>query len=269
MLGEGADPNDDAAAIRRDLDDALADLGAEAAPDESETGGQPWLRLGLRLGLERPARARQLLRAIEAGETRRRAIELAARRAAFDPSEIPVCSMLLARSAAMPFAETLALGPEVKFGWAGRLSADEVLAMGRTVQDMLAEGLPRDVSRGFGAAWTGGVRVPREHLNMMLREFSELETTICGVLAGRDLRATVSTPQRSLLGGLLGSLALRGSGSSDADAVLERAGKAGQLGLVATWNAWTSMRYRDAIPPATFELLVRPWVTAVGPLPTP
>ena len=30
-----------------------------------------------------------------------------------------------------------------------------------------------------------------------------------------------------------------------------------------------AMRYRALIPPPTFELLVRPWVTVVGPLPEP
>jgi hypothetical protein len=36
---------------------------------------------------------------------------------------------------------------------------------------------------------------------------------------------------------------------------------------VALWNAWVAVRYRTSIPQGTFDLLVKPWVTVVGPLP--
>ena len=42
---------------------------------------------------------------------------------------------------------------------------------------------------------------------------------------------------------------------------------AGRRGLVALWNVWMAMRYRTLIPQPTFDQLVHPWVTVVGPLP--
>ena len=92
--------------------------------------------------------------------------------------------------------------------------------------------------------------------------------TLASVLAGRDLRLEPSLG--SDRGGLLGQLIPRGRpGDAQAAAALENSGEPGKLGLLATWNAWMAMRYRGIIPTPTFELLVRPWVTVVGPVPEP
>ena len=48
---------------------------------------------------------------------------------------------------------------------------------------------------------------------------------------------------------------------------IERNGDDGRRGLVALWNVWMAMRYRTLIPQPTFDQLVHPWVTVVGPLP--
>ena len=58
-------------------------------------------------------------------------------------------------------------------------------------------------------------------------------------------------------------------GESQAAGVIERAGAPGRRGLVALWNVWMAMRYRELIPAPTFELLVQPWVTVIGRLPEP
>ena len=52
-------------------------------------------------------------------------------------------------------------------------------------------------------------------------------------------------------------------------AAIEAAGDPGRYGLVALWNAWMAMRYRSAMPAATFELLVRPLGDGGGPAARP
>ena len=64
-------------------------------------------------------------------------------------------------------------------------------------------------------------------------------------------------------GHFLGSV----SGGCIEGAVIEAAGRPAQMGLVALWNVWAAMRYRASIPQGTFEMLVKPWITVVGPLP--
>ena len=98
-------------------------------------------------------------------------------------------SALLARAAALPSPEREGIGPEAMFGWVARLTPAEILQLGRVVHDMLGAGSPADIGRGFGLAWDAGVRLPRQDLKPMFREFTELEVTVAGVLAGRDLRA--------------------------------------------------------------------------------
>ena len=81
------------------------------------------------------------------------------------------------------------------------------------------------------------------------------------------LRAVDSLPLFYLVGGLACLFSPRAQGPSAVAAAIEAAGDPGRYGLVALWNAWMAMRYRSAMPAATFELLVRPWVTVVGRLP--
>ena len=162
------------------------------------------------------------------------------------------------------------MGPDVMFGWAAGLTSREILSIGRVVGEMLAAGSPPDIGRGFGLTWDAGVRFPRQELNAMFREFTELEVTVGGVLAGRDLRASEPTQRSRGLGAMLDGLFSRASPrDSQAAAALEGSGEPGRRGLVALWNVWVAMRFRSILPRPTFELLVQPWVTVVGPLPEP
>ena len=245
------------------------------APALSEAVDYDWLGIGIRLGLDRPQHARHLLELIEAQEapvdgapSEHSRGGIPATGGAVGPEPVPVNSMILARAAAVASTELANLEPEAKFGWASRLTADDILSLGRVVRDMLAAGSPPDITRGFGLAWDAGVRMPRREVDAMFREFSELEITVGGILAGRDLRASEPAPRPSGLGGLLDVRMFRSHpGESEAAAALKARGEAGQRGLVALWNAWVAMRYRGLIPRPTFELLVHPWVAVVGPLP--
>ena len=259
---DAGDPLRDGPSLDAAIDDALAGL-----PDEDRAAARTptdvhWLGIGIRLGLERPDEARQLLAMIDA------AAGTPAVEPPVDSTAVPVRSALLARDAAVPFAERASIGPNATFGWAAMLTRGEVQLLGRVVHEMLATGASADIGRGFGLAWDAGVRLPRRELDQLFREFTELEMTVASVLAGRDLRLEPSLG--SDRGGLLGQLIPRGRpGDAQAAAALESSGEPGKLGLVATWNAWMAMRYRGLIPSPTFELLVRPWVTVVGPLPEP
>ncbi len=279
MQTEGDDATRDTEALERALDDALAGLpdvdraAFEAPPDYH------WLSAGMRLGLERPDQARHLLEMIGAGEADRvtllevdvPGVSPADGRSTASPDgsvPVPVSSSLLARAAALPSSERTGLGPEVAFGWAGRLSPGEILSLGRVVGQMLAAGSPPDVGRGFGIAWDAGVRLPRKEHEVMFRDFTELEVTVAGILTGRDLRTGEPAPRKGGLGAIFGQWVSRPE-ESRAAAALESGGEAARHGLVALWNVWMAMRYRSLIPNPTFELLVHPWVTVVGPLPPP
>jgi hypothetical protein len=183
---------------------------------------------------------------------------------------VPVASLVLARSAALPAPERAAVGPEVVFGWATGLTPGQILALGRAVTQMVAAGATLDVGRAFGIAWDARVRIPRQEREAMLREFADLEISVGSVLMGRDLRAEEPpTPSRGL-GALFDQLVVpRNRLESLAGEAINRSGDPGRRGLVALWNAWVAMRYRALIPAPTFELLVRPWVSVVGPLPEP
>jgi hypothetical protein len=170
--------------------------------------------------------------------------------------------MLLARAAALAPEERANLGPEAIFGWAARLTSGEIVSLGRAVDDMLAAGSPPDIARGFGIAWNAGVRLPREELDALFREFPELEITVAGVLSGRDLRAIPPAPRPTGVAALFDPWVHR-TRPEESQAAAELA----QRGLVAVWNAWVAMRCRHLIPRPTFELLVHPWVTVVGQLP--
>jgi hypothetical protein len=282
MPTESGDPARNERALEVAVDEALA-----AFPDEDRTAaldsvGYRWLSVGMRLGLERPGQARHLLELI--GDRRAdRAVPdvgnagdgslvgLPATDGPGGSATIPVCSSLLARAAALPSSERASIGPEVTFGWAARLTHDEILSLGRVVHDMLAAGSPPDIGRGFGLAWDAGVRLPRHEVDAMFQEFTELEVTVGGVLAGRDLRlAGEPAPRARGLAAMFDPRLRRTRpGESQAAAALETSGELGRRGLVALWNVWAAMRYRTLIPPPTFELLVHPWVTVVGPLPAP
>ena len=259
---DSGDPLPDEPSLDAAIDDALAGL-----PDQDRAAARTptdvhWLGIGIRLGLERPDEARQLLAMIDA------AAGTPAVEPPVDSTAVPVRSALLARDAAVPFAERASIGPNAMFGWAAMLTRGEVQLLGRVVHEMVATGAPADIGRGFGLAWDAGVRLPRRELDQLFREFTELEMTVASVLAGRDLRLEPSLG--SDRGGLLGQLIpRRRPGDAQAAAALESSGEPGKLGLVATWNAWIAMRYRGLIPAPTFELLVQPWVTVVGPLPEP
>jgi hypothetical protein len=281
MPTEGGDTASYERALQRAVAVALAGLPDGDRDASLEALDSNWLGIGLRLGLERPDEARLLLAMIEVPAAdpsplvdRDAAVASPADPTAVDgpgnPVPIPVASSLLARAAALPAPERVGMGPDVAFGWAAGLTPRDILSLGRVVGDMLAAGAPPDVGRGFGLTWDAGVRLPRKDLDAMFREFTELEVTVGGVLSGRDLRSAEPAPRSRGLGALFDSWLTRTRPQdAQAAAAFESSGEPGRRGLVALWNAWAAMRYRDRIPPPTFELLVRPWVTVVGPLPTP
>ena len=53
------------------------------------------------------------------------------------------------------------------------LTPAEILLLGRVVHDMLGAGSSADIGRGFGLAWDAGVRLPRQDLKPMFREFTD------------------------------------------------------------------------------------------------
>ena len=218
-----------------------------------------WLSVGMRLGLERPEAARTLLALIAAEEDP--GVVLQDGDAGLVPgggkhrldegrgvASIPVASALLARAAALPESARTSAGPEVAFGWAARLTPDEILLLGRVVGEMLAAGAPPDIGRGFGITWSAGVRVPRDELEAMVQEFTELEITVGGIIAGRDLRKGPPAAKPQGIAAWLGDWKprMRPEELQAAEAI-ERNGEAGRRGLVALWNVWMAMRYRTLI----------------------
>ncbi len=273
MPTDGGDRLDDGRAIDAALAEALEDLPGGNRADGLEAIDSRWLSVGMRLGLERPERARTLLAMIEAREATQGSLEDDGDSAAgADPTQgtrsIPVSSALLARAAALSASARTTAGPEVVFGWAARLAPDEISRLGLVVGDMLAAGSPSDIGRGFGITWTDGVRVPRPELETMLEEFAELEITVGGILAGRDLRTGEPVPKPQGIAAWLGDWKPRTRPEeSRAAEAIDRSGEAARRGLVALWNVWMAMRYRTLIPPPTFDLLVHPWLAVIGPLP--
>ncbi len=284
---------------------AMAELRAEHPFANGERADRYWLRMGLGLGLRQPGRAALLLGGLEAGTIAPgpARVEAAADDAVeadeaveanpaatpdlamvevhdegpspadtgladpspADPNEVPVCSLLLARASLLPPSAD----PETVFGWVGRLSPNEIRRLGHAVTEMLSGGSSRDLERGFGLAWSAGARLPREDLRRLFGRFSELELAVCGVLGGRDL-LSIARPPESSVGALLSIFAKRSNPAlTEATSILEREGEPARRGLVAIWNAWVAMRYRDLIAPPLFEQLVQPWVAVVGRLPEP
>jgi hypothetical protein len=276
MLNPENEPHDGDPVIEATVIAALEDLlGADAPGAAGGTPNVHWLGLGLRLGLERPDRARRLLEML-AAEVAPAAGDTATAPAQDQTDDVPIRSRLLARSASLPPAAKGATDSEAVFGWISRLAPSEILAMGRVVEQMLADGAPSDVTRGFGIAWRAGAKIPLSRLEGMFSEFTQLELVVVSVIAGHDLAATARDDPKGrggIFGGLGGLRMLSGLRRSpspalvEADMVLRQRGKPASLGLVALWNAWTAVRYRELISAATFDLLVQPWVTVVGRLP--
>ena len=275
------DPARGAQALRAAMNDALATRSAANRPDPPDRVDPDWLGVGIWLGLMHPQEARQMLELIDAGTADQLTIAQASGTpAAADDTagvaepeveeRLQVTSMLLARAANMPEPESEVQGRDSRFGWAARLTRAEILAAGQVVSDMIANGAPDDLARGFGIAWDGGVRIPRNDRDALLAQFVELEITVAEVLTGRDLRPAEPTPRPSGLSALFGSwLARSNPADAEVTAAIEHAGEAARLGLIALWNAWAAMRFRSLIPRSTFDLLVEPWVRVVGALDEP
>ena len=257
-------PIDDPEALERALREALAELGEpgtdEVPADAAETR---WLRVGLRIGLGRPALAGRLLELTDPGPSEDAGDEesVAAR---------SVVSSLLARSAALLPAERRGVGPDVVFGWATQLRAAEVLALGQALQGQLAAGSKANLGKAYGIAWDDGARIPGDEREGLMADFVALQEAVGTALAGRDLREAEPAPASVGLAGILDRW-VRGAQHerSPAAAMVEQHGDLGRLGLIAAWNAWAALRYRALVPAPTFELLVQPWVTVVGPVDPP
>lgn len=285
---------------KRPVDQVLAVLLGADAPASDDPEG--WLAAGLRLGLERPAEARRLLDMVtasataaglasathdaasgETGDAGARAEVAAAEVAAAEdvdagtnvdagedveadaPADpVPVRSRLLARSAVMNMEQQEEAGPDTVFGWASMLRKGEIAAIGQAALDQVAAGASADLTRGFGIAWNGGMKLPLAEFNALFSDFIELQWTVCSTLAGHDLRQ-MSEPNK---GGILQSLIPRSDPAQrEAERVLERAGKPTQTGLIAIWNTWVAMRYRSTVPADLFGQLTHAWTSVVGPLP--
>lgn len=295
-----ATPEPDRSPARQDaLAAAMAELQAERAPMPGEPAERYWLRAGIALGLSQPGRAALLLAGLEAGTAATTAVTPdarleaaaatteatavdgggaaaeadlgtiddgagpAAEDTAADPNEVPVRSLLLARSAALPASTPAA----TVFGWVAQLTPYEIRRLGLVVTDLLAGGAPRDLERGFALAWSAGAHLPREDLRGLFTRFSELELAVCSVLGGRDLLSIVRSPETGV-GAMLSAIVRRPDpAGNEASMILDREGDAGRRALVAIWNAWVALRYRDLIAPPLFEQLVQVWVAVVGRVP--
>jgi hypothetical protein len=257
-LGGGTPPGDSAA--DRTADGLPADPGAPA-----DLGS---LEAALRLAIDHPDEARRLLEALEGRSV---AVGAARRAEAEGPGggeTVPLLSRVLARSSRLPLVGEERVAPSTMFAWAGQLTRDEILTAGRVVDDMVSHGAPRDLTRSVGIAWSAGAKVPRRELRALLPAFVELEVTVTSVLAGRDLRQVPDGSSKTSFAAALGSLFARSNPrQAEASMVLEHAGRPAQRGLVALWNAWAAMRYRELVPAPVFDQLVGPWVNVVGPLP--
>jgi hypothetical protein len=283
MEEERSMPADDGERVRDQqalvaaIDEALAGFPDEDRAATREAVDERWLGIGIRLAMERPDQARGLLAMIAASEaegaSRPDAAAADVASGAISSTEsvegpIPVPSSLLARAAALPASQGASIGPDMTFGWAASLTPGQILMLGRVVGDMLAAGSPPDIEWGFGLTWDAGVRLPRNEAQALFGEFRELEVTVGGVLSGRDLRATEPPPRPQGLAGLLGAWGPRTRpGESQAAAAVDASGEPARRGLLALWNVWMAMRYRKLISRPTFDLLVQPWETVVGPLP--
>jgi hypothetical protein len=237
------DPSLDAA-----IDDALAGLPTRIVPQPARRRTSTGTRIGIRLGLEHPDEARQLLEMIDA------AASTPAVEPPVDSTAVPIRSALLARDAAVPFAERASIGPDARFGWATMLTRGEIQLLGRVVHEMLGTGAPPDIGRGFGLAWDAGVRLPRKELDQLFREFTELEMTVASVLAGRDLRLEPSLG--SDRGGLLGQLIPRGRPATRRRPRRSRAAASQEARPGRHLERVDGDALPGLIPSPTFELLV-------------
>jgi hypothetical protein len=266
-----SDGNPAAGGPRRDaVSDALVELRDDYAARPDEPVDHYWLRVGLVLGLRRPGRAQLLLERLEGGG----AASAPTPAATDDPGaqhtvepdadEIPVRSLLLVRAATLPLTEP----PETAFGWALRLAQSDITLMGRILDGLIDAGAPRDLVRGFGLAWTAGVKVSNSELNGLFGRFTDLELTIASVLAGHDIREEAAASKPSISAVVQSwFMPKSGPGADEAGRVLERLGGPAQRGLIAVWNTWAAVRYRSLMPAPLFEQLTQAWVTVVGRLP--
>jgi hypothetical protein len=279
MATDSGDQERDALALRAAMDAMLAGLPDEQRANIPDRLLHRWLAVGIRMGLERPGQSGRLLELIDTGGVepavadlpQAAAVPAAGGRDDESPEafeQIPTVSIALARAASVPASDLTDQEPEARFAWAARLTRADILSLGGVVGDMLAAGSPADVARGFGVAWDGGVRLPRRDRDELFARFGELEVTVGGILSGHDLWAEQRSRRPTGFEALLSSWRF-GSGphESKAAAAIDQYGDPARWGLVAAWNAWVAMRYRELIERPTFEQLVRPWVTAVGPLP--
>jgi hypothetical protein len=276
---DGGDKADDGTALDAALIEALDDLADMDRAAGAEAVDYRWLGVGMKLGLERPDQARSLLAMIAAKENAdvvppdgdAGADSGGGRLGPIDaegPVSIPVASTLLARAAALPTSARTSVEPDAAFGWVTRLAPSEILQLGTIVEAMLDTGSPADIAKGFGITWSDGVRISRQELEAMVDEFTELEITVGGILAQRDLRPVTPAERPKGIAVWFGAWRPRTRPEeTQAAEVIERSGEPARRGLVALWNVWMAMRYRAVLAPPTFDLLVRPWVTVVGPLP--
>jgi len=263
-------PIDDPDALDLAVHEALAELGEPTSDKPLDAAGTRWLRVGLRIGLGRPALAGRLLEltaprpgdAGDTGDIRDVGDEAPA-------AAPPAVSSLLARSAAMSPAQRREVGVDVVFGWATQLRSAEVLALGRAVQAQLASGSTSDLGKAYGIAWDDGIRIPVDEREALMGDFVALQEAVGSALAGRDLREAVPAPAPGIMGAV--DRWVRGARPerSPAASMVEQHGDLGRLGLIAAWNAWAALRYRAHMPARTFQLLVQPWIAVVGPLDAP
>lgn len=183
-------------------------------------------------------------------------------------ASVPPRSRLLVRSAMLARARAVDLTPDQVWGWAAGLTRDQIVWLGRVVEEMQRDGGAPNIDRAFGAAWDQGVHLPWPDRERYVAEFAELGVTIGSDLAGRDLR-NEARPERPR--GWRAVLDFRFSrqrpSEEQAFSVIDAAGREAALGLIACWNAWMAARYRPMLEPELFGRLARPWRTVIGDLP--
>lgn len=287
------------------LAEATTELRDEQPPAEGEPADRYWLRVGIGLGLRQPGRAKLLLSELEAARAgspqadegageghmagKQEAAAVVTGAASHDPAgnapsdpvvgesddepaasrdedtepQVPVRSRILARSAALPKAADA----DTVFGWVLQLTPTEVRRLGQAVGEMLGAGGMRDLDRAFALAWSGSAHLPSDDLKHLFGRFAELELAVCSVLGGRDIRDLGSAPSSGVDSIFSFFMKRPNPANMEIDVILKREGDAGRRGLIAIWNAWSAIRFRDVVPPALFEQLTRPWVVVVGALP--
>ena len=275
MPSNGGDRQDGMRVVDAALGEALEGLPGEDRDARLDAIDYRWLSVGMRLGLERPERARTLLALIEAQEARGGAPGWRCGRPwrpASTSARGGVASPWPPRSSPgrLRFRSQRARAQDPRWpsggspGWRRTRSccsdgsSERCWQRARRQTSVVASssrGLPACACRAMSSRqWC------RSSRSLRSRSAASSPDATCD--RARPPRNRKASPLGSATGG-------RGCAPRNRRPRKRSSGTAtaGRRGLVALWNVWMAMRYRTLIPQPTFDQLVHPWVTVVGPLP--